>query len=440
MASRLAQAFATVVASERARRLRAGVHDAAAVVLRRAPPITFFHRVGDAWSWLLAQGLRELAGRYDLDIDLRLVSALPVDCVPDPERLDRYAAYDADRLARAWSFDFATGAGPPAPRLTRLAERVILARPRLQTALTATAAAWRGDDERLARMAKELGAVSEHEAALALTRNFAALKRGGHYLGGTCKYRGEWFWGLDRLDVLEARLREYHDDEGAALAERFDPLPRAQAGSPGQFTLEFYFSFRSPYSYLAAREVFGLADRLGLDLQLRPLVPMVARGVPAPRRKLLYILTDAARLARRRGLAFGPFRDPLGAGVERCLAVLHEATAHGTGREFVLAAMRAIWTRAADLSRDAPLQAVAAEAGLTADVVAQAVATGGWRAQLEANAAALAVLGLWGVPSMCLRGPDGQPATVAWGQDRVWAVERAALGIDMASTVPGLVQ
>lgn len=422
--------------------MRGAAHDAVAALSRRAPSLTFFHRVDDAWSWLLAQGLRELVRDYEIPVDLRVISALPIDCVADPERVDRYAAYDAGRLARAWSYDFAAGAGPPRADRARLAERIILARPRLQTALTATAAAWRGDDGRLARMAAELGAVSEPDAAEALTRNLDALTRGGHYLGATCRYRGEWFWGLDRIGFLEARLREFYgDDASPTLAQRrFDPVPRREAGSPLPLTLEFYFSFRSPYSYLAMAEVCALADRLGLELELRPLLPMVSRGVPAPRRKLLYILADARRVARDRGLEFGPFRDPFGPGVERCLAVLHAARECGAGRKFALAAMRAIWTQAADLTRDGPLREVGAAAGLDGEAVAVALQSASWRAQVEANAAALAVVGLWGVPSMCLRGPDGRPATVAWGQDRIWALERAALGVDVAMPVPGLVQ
>lgn len=441
MAGRLTSKLLPLLLSERTRRLHGAVYALTARVLRGESRILFFHRVGDAWSWLLAQGLRELAERHQLEVEVRTIAALPVDCVPDPERLDRYAAYDAMRLARAWSFDFAHGARPPAARIQRLAERVILARPRLQTVLTATAAAWRGDTERLSRMAAELGAVTEEVAALQLARHFRALSRRGHYLGGMVFYEGEWFWGLDRLGLLEQRLRARGRVSGGGLAAtRFRPVPRAEAGSPLRQVLEFYFSFRSPYSYLAAAEVTALADRLGLELQLRPLLPMVTRGVPVPARKLHYILTDAARVARERGVRFRPLHDPLGAGVERCLAVLHAAHELGCARPFMLAAMRAIWAEGANLARDSDLGAVAASVGIPAQALDTALASNSWRAGVEANAAGLAVLGLWGVPSFCLRGADGRPAALAWGQDRLWAIERGALGIDVATPVPGLVQ
>jgi 2-hydroxychromene-2-carboxylate isomerase len=43
-------------------------------------------------------------------------------------------------------------------------------------------------------------------------------------------------------------------------------------------------------------------------------------------------------------------------------------------------------------------------------------------------------LGLWGVPSFRLSGPDGQPDLAVWGQDRLWfiaaEIKRRAIGMD----------
>jgi 2-hydroxychromene-2-carboxylate isomerase len=43
-------------------------------------------------------------------------------------------------------------------------------------------------------------------------------------------------------------------------------------------------------------------------------------------------------------------------------------------------------------------------------------------------------LGLWGVPSFRLSGPDGQPELAVWGQDRLWfiaaEIKRRAIGMD----------
>ena len=60
--------------------------------------------------------------------------------------------------------------------------------------------------------------------------------------------------------------------------------------------VEVFWSFRSPYSYLAAVEL--LRRRTAgqcFDLQVRPVLPMVMRGLPVPRTKRLYIVRDVKR-------------------------------------------------------------------------------------------------------------------------------------------------
>ena len=62
-------------------------------------------------------------------------------------------------------------------------------------------------------------------------------------------YAGEWYWGLDRLHYLEARLRELGLDRtgGPDLA----PAARDRTASvalTSSSEIEFFFSLRSPYS------------------------------------------------------------------------------------------------------------------------------------------------------------------------------------------------
>ncbi|MDH3587937.1 MAG: DsbA family protein [Gammaproteobacteria bacterium] len=441
--SRIRSVMASLLISPVTNRMMRRWHETKRRLLRRPYRVVFYHRVADAWSLLLAQVLRRLLDEYDVELEIRLVSALPVDCVSDPQRLDRYAAYDSMRLARAWGLNFTDGAQVPSQSLTQLAERVILAQPgSLERLVAVTTAAWVSDNEALLKMERDHGAVDEPTATRMLAENFRDLDRNRHYLGGMLRFHGEWFWGLDRLYLLEQRLRDYglNRTEQTLSSRLFRPIERNMTGSALPLDLEFYFSFRSPYSYLGAVRVVELADRLGLNLVLRPVLPMVTRGIPVPMRKLRYIARDVARTARHDGIPFGPLRDPLGKGVERCLAVFHLANANEIGRKFMLAAMRAIWCEAADLTRDSTLCRLGIAVGLSKTQVDEALVSGNWRAQVETNAAALAVLGLWGVPGMCLRGPDDRPVSVAWGQDRLWVIERAALGVDVAMPPPRLVQ
>src|SRR3954453_8485207 len=107
--------------------------------------------------------------------------------------------------------------------------------------------------------------------------------------------------------------------------------------------LDFYFSFRSPYSYLAAPRAFALGERYDVDVRYQGVIPMAMRGQSVPRAKRLHTLRDVDREARRLGMPFGRIHDPIGDGALRCLLVAEHAVDAHRQREFVLEASRAIW-------------------------------------------------------------------------------------------------
>lgn len=183
--------------------------------------------------------------------------------------------------------------------------------------------------------------------------------------------------------------------------------------------LEFFFSFRSPYSYLAGPRAFELPRKYHVELVYRGIRPMAMRGQPLPLAKRLYILRDARREADRLGMPFGKIHDPLGEGVWRCLTVAEHAATVGRLREFVLAASRGIWAEGTDVLRDDGLRPLCERVGLDwADCLA-AIANPAYRQRVERNTARLEQLGQWGVPVFVF---DGQ---AYWGQDRIEDLEHA---------------
>jgi 2-hydroxychromene-2-carboxylate isomerase len=181
--------------------------------------------------------------------------------------------------------------------------------------------------------------------------------------------------------------------------------------------VEFFFSFRSPYSYLAAPRAFGLLDRFDVDLAYRGVIPMAMRGQAVPRAKRLHTLRDVDREAARLGLPFGRIHDPIGAGAERCLLVAEHAVDAGRERDFVLEASRGIWAEAVDVASDAGLRGVAERAGLRWDACRTALEDPALRARVDASTARLDELGHWGVPVLVHRGE------LYWGQDHVEDLE-----------------
>lgn len=346
--------------------------------------VHYFHQPQDPYSRLAVQALPDLADRYDVRVEVHLVSPPAPGAAPDPERLAIWALRDARRLAQAHGFD----AEAPAEPL-----------------------------------------LEAFEADLDPAKGDALLEQLGHYQGGMFQFDGEWFWGLDRLHYLEQRLRSAglarHPDQTAFIAQpldiRLDPAPAA-VRKP---VLHVFPSFRSPYSYICLPRAKALAQHYGAELRLRFVLPMVMRGLPVPRSKSRYITLDTKREAERLYLPFGKIVDPVGLGVERGLAVLHHAIPAGCGYDFALSFLQGAFADGIDATSDPGLGRMAERAGVSPETVRLALADESWRDVAEANRQEMLTAGLWGVPSF--RVDDGQ---AHWGQDRMWAVEedlRAAL-------------
>lgn len=426
---RMISAAVALALGERACRLRRAATEAKRRVKRQPHTVMAFLQLDDPYCYLLSIYLRDLEQAYDLSVDTRLVQSLGEEYAPHPDLRAEYALADCRALAREFGVPFLDrGDTPVIERRRALCD--LLAQEQGKPGFAelfrgALAAYWRGDTGAVGRM---LGSHAGDDSARELiARNQALLRKLGHYGSAMLYYGGEWYWGVDRLrylverlDALGARRQGTRTDGLAALRQAMRlSLPAAVPANAGRLPkLEVFVSFRSPYSYLALERTFRIADAFGLQLVVRPLLPMVMRGLPMPRAKTMYIITDAIREAKSRGVAFGRFCDPLGAGTERCLAVYARARELGREREFLLAAGQGIWSRAADVATERGLVSVAEQAGLSAADVERALADEGWRQQAEANREALFDAGLWGVPSF--RFGD----VVFWGQDRDWLLAR----------------
>ncbi|MEO1901616.1 MAG: DsbA family protein [Alcanivorax sp.] len=394
--------------------------------LRRRPhEATFYFRLDDPYSLLMAQALPAFGEHFGLRITPRVMLYLDGNLYPDPDRLRALAPRDAAALAELHGLTFPEHATPPDPALSLAATRCLLKHEgdeRFWSLAHALGQAlWSGDQERLTALARDHGQQPEDQARLALEARRDQFLGDGHYLTGTLHYQGEWYWSLERLDHLARRLEAlglgggpWPLDYGAAKRARLD-RPRPPEGT----RLAFYFSFRSPYSYLALERAFALADHYGVTLEVRPVLPMVMRGLTVPRAKRLYIVTDAAREARLHGVPFGKICDPVGVGVERCMALWPFAEKEGRLREWLLSAARGIWSQGVDVAGDAGLAKLARDAGLDWNRARRWLGDDQWRQRAEANRQAMLDAGSWGVPTF----QTGD--ALVWGQDRFALVERA---------------
>jgi len=438
--SMILRSATTVLTSPTRRRI---ARDGAALANRLRgvrPTVRYFHQADDPYSHLAIQMLPRLRERYAVEVEAWLAPPPEDSAAPDRGRLRAYGVRDAARLASARDLNFPSSAALPSPDGVALAEAILadaLEHSRFEeVAPVVGTALWSGDVRALKQMAALNGGPKFDLANRRLAAGEAKRKHLGHYLGGMFHFEGEWFWGVDRLGCLERRLADRGLDRNAGgplLAPALEPtLIPPPAGAPP--TIEAWFSFRSPYSWLFLPRIRRLAGAYGARLELRPILPMVMRGLAVPRIKTLYIALDCKREAERLGLPFGTIVDPVGAGAERALAVLHHAIPLGVGEAFAELGLKAAFAEGVALAENKGLFDVARRAGLTDAQTAAALADPSWRARVDANRAALLDAGLWGAPTFRV---SGRPAH--WGQDRLWMLEqdiRAAMSTEPAASPP----
>lgn len=211
-------------------------------------------------------------------------------------------------------------------------------------------------------------------------------------------------------------------------------------------TLEIYWSFRSPYSYLACDRLMAIKRDYDLDTEFRPVRPLALREsdyfARARTQFLPYLMQDVAREAGRLGVPIAPPNpDPVQMDfasrkvdadqplMDRIMPLGIAACQMGTGLEFAAAVARRIWSGDEGWCKDDALAAAAAEAGLDLAALEDwAARHGGDVADIIARNEAAQLVHHWGVPLMVL---DDEPF---FGQDRIdaliWRLNQRGLRCD----------
>jgi len=199
-----------------------------------------------------------------------------------------------------------------------------------------------------------------------------------------------------------------------------------------RFTIDLFWSFRSPYSYLAVKQLAPLRRRWDFDIRTRIVLPIAVRDPELYARNInptwmAYTLTDAPRLAEMLGLPMAaPDPDPVAIDpatgqpaaeqprIRRISRLGAAAAEMGRGLPFIDEVSTLIWSGAPWTEADA-LADAAARAGLDLEELEKRVEAHAQRFDMaiEENQAALEAAGHWGVPTMVF---EGEPF---FGQDRI---------------------
>jgi 2-hydroxychromene-2-carboxylate isomerase len=393
----------------------------------RAHLVEYFHQVDDGYSHLSIQALQKLVGAYDIHLVVHLVPMLRDDNIPEPELLQEMSRWDSAAIAPHCGFAFPSASSLPAKRLSDLALSILAA---LETGRFITVGVavsdclWRGDEAGLNALAAEHGTAPAANVAAKLQSGAARRAQLKHYSGAMFYYEGEWYWGIDRLSHLEARLRSLsalRNGNEAMVAPKPGTLTTFPSGA-SEMTLEYYASLRSPYTAISWEPTLALAKASGVRLEVRPVLPMVMRGVPATFQKAFYVWKDVSREARDCGVEYGNFYDPIGKPVQQGLSLYTWALDKGRGNDFFGAFLKAAFAKGINTNSRAGMRRVVEMAGLDWEEAQNHLQDDTWQQLVEANRKTMYELGIWGVPSYRLLDRGGKPVLSVWGQDRLWLV------------------
>lgn len=196
-------------------------------------------------------------------------------------------------------------------------------------------------------------------------------------------------------------------------------------------SVDVYWSFRSPYSYLATPGMLEIQENYNVDVNLRVVLPIAVRSPetlfnPQNARRVGYILVDWVRRAEFLGLPHAwPSPDPIVQDMKtmeiaseqpyiyRLSSLGVEAQRRGKGIEFAAEAAKTIWSGTKDWHQGDHLARAAERAGLDLAEMEQSIEGGNHLQEVEDNQAQLDAAGLWGVPSFVF---NNEPF---FGQDRM---------------------
>lgn len=207
--------------------------------------------------------------------------------------------------------------------------------------------------------------------------------------------------------------------------------------------IDLFWSFRSPYSYLATPDALALKSAYDIELTFRPVLPIALRDPsffsPENIKRAKYIMLDWSRRAEMLGMPnHWPEPDPIVQDLKtltiaqdqpyiyRLTYLGIEAQKQGKGIEFATEVSRVLFGGTKNWHVGDHLAKAATRAGLNFETMEAAIQTSEpYDVVLSENHRALEECGHWGVPTFVYR---GEPF---FGQDRVetlrWRLDKTAV-------------
>lgn len=209
-------------------------------------------------------------------------------------------------------------------------------------------------------------------------------------------------------------------------------------------TVDVYWSFRSPYSYLVTPDLQRLTEDYTVSVNLKVVLPIAVRDKEtlfsgSDRKPAMYIVMDSLRRAQflNMPMIFPPKPDPVIQDYETLQVDDHqplimrlaklgvEAQRRGSGLGFAKSISALIFGGTEGWDQGDHIERAATALGLNLGEMEEAIEGGDHLEEIERNHSDLEAAGHWGVPTMVVR---GEPF---FGQDRIdtlrWRLDQFGL-------------
>lgn len=192
-------------------------------------------------------------------------------------------------------------------------------------------------------------------------------------------------------------------------------------------TIDYYFTFVSPWAYIGHNAFADLAKRHGVSVRYKPValgtVFPESGGLPLAKRhplRVRYRTVELLRWREKRGLHFHlkPAHWPFEPTFADCVAV----ALAGSGADvepFARSAFAAVFEEERDLKNPTVVEKLLRDSGADATAIMKNAVSPATKAAYEANTQEALAAGVFGSPSYVL---DGE---VFWGQDRLELLDDA---------------
>lgn len=173
-----------------------------------------------------------------------------------------------------------------------------------------------------------------------------------------------------------------------------------------------FFNFRSPYCYLASKNMFSIFDQYHTTMVWKPFGGWAGRSAPERVKvKLPLVRQDVGRSTRKMGIPFNPpppETDPTLAGV-----VSLAAEQKGLLRPYIVEVMRREWAEGGNIGELDILLDVGDKIGLSQSLIKAAAQNEDFHKQMDLNWQEGQDKGVFGVPTFIVEDQ------IFWGNDRI---------------------